>query len=185
MNVLLLFLPGAVVSVAVPLPVLVAIIVIIAGLALWRYMSWRSSRAGRMAHPARGLRVKREIKKRIDHGAMIAKKHGKARSTEWPRVEKEHLQRQPACVACGHTEHVQVHHVKPFHLHPQLELEPTNLITLCEAPSRDHHLLLGHLDEWESFNEHVHADVKHFFQMTADQIRADANWLKKVQSRPK
>lgn len=184
MSVPLLFLPGAVVSVAVPVPVLLAIIVIIVGFALWRYLSWRRRRAGRMAHPARGLRVKRAIEKRIDHGARIAKKHGKARSPEWPQVAKEHLQRQPACVACGHTKELQVHHVKPFHLHPQLELDPTNLITLCEAKGKDHHLLLGHLDEWESFNEHIHADIKHFYRMSAEQIRADERWLKKVLSRP-
>ena len=184
MNVPLLFLSGAVVSVAVPVPVLLVIIAIVVGLALWRYMSWRRGRAGGMAHPVRGFRIKREIKKRVDHGAHIARKHGRTRSPEWHRVEKEHLQRQPACVACGSTKNVQVHHVKPFHLHPQLELDPTNLITLCEAEGREHHLLLGHLDAWESFNEHIHADVKHFYRMSAKQIRADERWQKKVQSRP-
>lgn len=182
---MLLFLLGAVVSVAVPVPVLVALIAIIVVLALWRYLSWRHKRrAGKMVHPARGLRIKREIAKRMDYGAHIAKKHGHARSPEWSRVAKEHLQRQPACVACGHTNEVQVHHVKPFHLHPQLELDPTNLITLCEAKGKEHHLLLGHLDEWESFNEHIHVDAKHFYRMSAKQIRADERWQKKVQGRP-
>jgi hypothetical protein len=129
--------------------------------------------------------ARRRSSKRHDHGARIAALHGHKRSPEWSRVEKEHLLREPACVACGYQgKGVQVHHVKPFHLHPQLELDPSNLITLCEVQGRDHHLLLGHLDEWESYNVHIREDVKHFHRKTADQIRADPAWQKKVTQRP-
>jgi len=122
---------------------------------------------------------------RPDHGAEVARRHGHERSPEWPRVEREHRLQYPACAACGYKgEGIQVHHIKPFHLHPQLELDPNNLITLCQIEGREHHLLLGHLDDWESFNEHVQGDVKHFFRKTANQIRADSDWLKKKMQRP-
>ncbi|WP_165422930.1 HNH endonuclease [Ktedonosporobacter rubrisoli] len=122
---------------------------------------------------------------RRDYGAHIAKKHGRERSAEWERVAREHRLREPACVACGYRGHkLQVHHIKPFHLHPELELDPNNLITLCEARGREHHLLLGHLGAWDSYNEHIRADIKHFYRKTAAQIRADVNWLKKMQLRP-
>ena len=122
---------------------------------------------------------------RIDHGAHIARKHGHERSPEWSRVAHEHLAIEPACVACGHKGlGLQVHHIKPFHLHPNLELDPNNLITLCEIPDRDHHLLIGHLDDWESHNERVRADVKRFYKMSARQIRANATWQKEVSQRP-
>jgi 5-methylcytosine-specific restriction endonuclease McrA len=88
-------------------------------------------------------------------------------------------------MACGYKgKKLQVHHVKPFHLHPHLELDPRNLITLCEARGRDHHLLLGHLGEWQSHNENIRQDVKRFYRKTATQIRADAAWQKKVKLRP-
>lgn len=124
--------------------------------------------------------------RRIDHGAEIARRHlGRPRSPEWPRVEQEHRLREPACVACGYRgRHIQVHHIKPFHLHPQLELDPDNLITLCQARGREHHLLLGHLDSWESYNEHVRHDAKHFYRKSAARIRDDLNWQKKMAQRP-
>jgi 5-methylcytosine-specific restriction endonuclease McrA len=100
-------------------------------------------------------------------------------------VERAHLLREPACVACGHRgKHLQVHHIKPFHLHPQLELDPNNLITLCQAPGREHHLLLGHLDAWESYNENVRHDARHYYDKSAAHIRADHTWQKKVLQRP-
>jgi HNH endonuclease len=133
----------------------------------------------------RGEPTKHAPAKKRDYGAETAARHGHARSPEWPRVEREHRLREPACVACGYTGHgIQVHHIKPFHLHPQLELDPNNLITLCEVSGRDHHLLLGHLDDWESYNVNVRDDVKHFHNKTADQIRADPTWQKKVKQRP-
>jgi 5-methylcytosine-specific restriction endonuclease McrA len=123
--------------------------------------------------------------KRRDHGAEVASRHGKARSPEWHRVEKEHLLHEPACAACGYQgPGLQVHHIKPFHLHPSLELDPTNLITLCEIRGRDHHLLLGHLDEWESYNPNVRSDVKHFYGKSAEQIRSSSAWQKAVAKRP-
>lgn len=120
-----------------------------------------------------------------DHGGEVARKHGVARSPEWGRVEREHLLHEPACVACGYQgQGLQVHHIKPFHLHPDLELDPRNLITLCEVKGRDHHLLIGHLDDWESYNVHVRDDVRRFHGKSATQIRSDPSWLKEVARRP-
>ena len=122
---------------------------------------------------------------RPDHGALVAKRHGRDRSPEWPAVEKAHLLKEPACAACGHKGHgLQVHHIKPFHLHPNLELDPDNLITLCEILGREHHLLLGHLDDWESYNPNVRADVKRFHKQSAGQIRSNRTWQEEVKRRP-
>lgn len=120
-----------------------------------------------------------------DHGAEIARHYGRERSPEWPRVEKEHLLIEPACVACGHKGRgLQVHHIKPFHLYPALELDPHNLITLCEIKGRDHHLLLGHLDDWASYNPNVRIDVKRFHKESATQIRANPAWQAEEARRP-
>ena len=54
-----------------------------------------------------------------------------------------------------------MHHIFPFHYcialgRPDLELDDRNLITLCEdeagKPGQNHHLLVGHLDDFESSN---------------------------------
>ncbi|WP_220197000.1 HNH endonuclease [Ktedonospora formicarum] len=120
-----------------------------------------------------------------DHGARIAKKHGKERSGEWSRVQDEHLLREPACRACGYKgKKVQVHHIKPFHLHPELELDPSNLITLCQVRGKHHHMLLGHLNLWASYNAEIEHDVKHFYGKSARQIKANLEWKKKVLQRP-
>ncbi|WP_220199768.1 HNH endonuclease [Ktedonospora formicarum] len=124
-------------------------------------------------------------RQRGDHGARIAKKHGKERSGEWARVQDEHLLREPACRACGYKgKKVQVHHIKPFHLHPELELDPSNLITLCQARGKHHHMLLGHLNLWASYNAEIEDDVRHFYGQSARQIKASLAWKTKVTQRP-
>lgn len=82
---------------------------------------------------------------------------GHARSPEWHRVEQEHLAKEPFCRYCGGTKLLQVHHVSPFHLDPQRELDPSNLITLCEdyKDGVECHLHIGHLGNWKTFNPHV------------------------------
>jgi predicted HNH restriction endonuclease len=46
---------------------------------------------------------------------------------------------------------LEVHHVKPFHLFPQLELDPANLMTLCEDGGNCH-FMVGHLKDWRRYN---------------------------------
>lgn len=84
------------------------------------------------------------------------------RSREWPRVRREHLDREPVCVACGRQpKDIEVHHVEPYHRRPDLELEPTNLITLCRNPC---HFVFGHLLNWSKCNPHVREDAARFRQ---------------------
>ena len=165
--------------ISLPVIFLIVIAVIIAGSAL--LPPTRKARARKKGQ----LKKARPMRKPLDYGAHIARSHGRERSPEWHRVAKEHRLREPACMACGYKgKKLQVHHIKPFHLHPHLELDPNNLITLCEVRGQDHHLLLGHLGAWESYNEHIHDDVKRFYRKTAAQIRADAAWQRKMTQRP-
>ena len=80
---------------------------------------------------------------------------GTARSPHWPAVEHAHLSRQPCCQACGGKHDLNVHHVRPFHLYPERELDDDNLITLC----RFCHLVFGHFHDWKSFNVQVVSDA--------------------------
>jgi 5-methylcytosine-specific restriction endonuclease McrA len=85
--------------------------------------------------------------------------HNTKRSSHWPAVEHKHLKDHPTCEACGGNIHLQVHHRKPFHLFPELELEPTNLITLCMEQPKDCHIKLGHGGNFKAYNPNVDTDV--------------------------
>lgn len=78
-----------------------------------------------------------------------------ARSSKWSEVRKQHLKTSPNCIACGRNSKLEVHHKIPVHLNPELELEPSNLVTLCADPC---HLLFGHLMNFKSYNKMVVED---------------------------
>lgn len=104
------------------------------------------------------------------------KPHEESRSSHWPAVRKAHLEKHPACEVCGHSgERVNVHHIRPFHLHPELELEPTNLITLCEDEHFVNcHLFIGHLGNFSGWNPGVVMDAalfKHKLKENVARIR--------------
>lgn len=82
-----------------------------------------------------------------------------ARSPHWEKVRHDFAVLHPTCAACGGKSKLQVHHCKPFHIHPELELEPTNLITLCEDPERLCHHRIGHAWDWKAYNPHVRDDA--------------------------
>jgi hypothetical protein len=86
------------------------------------------------------------------------KSDGITRSPHWRTVEKHHLEAHPTCAACGGRTKLQVHHEKPFHSHPELELDERNLITLC-MDKHECHVLIGHGDSWKHFNPHVVRDA--------------------------
>ena len=81
------------------------------------------------------------------------------RSSRWETVRKRHLKAFPMCAACGCNQYLQVHHIKPFHLYPELELEQSNLITLCENKEYQCHLNVGHLGSWKKENPNVVQDA--------------------------
>lgn len=98
--------------------------------------------------------------------AVGALRPSAARSPGWEAVEKAHIKKEPCCRVCSGKHDLQVHHKLPFHLHPELELEDSNLVTLCQP----HHLLVGHLMLWASYNPAVMKDA--------------AAWAAKIKNRP-
>lgn len=89
------------------------------------------------------------------------------RSWKWPDVRKEHLKTQPTCQACGRSDHIEVHHIEPYHINPDRELDLTNLISLC---SKHCHLTFGHLMDYKSWNKDV--------------VDTCSTYLSKLQARP-
>ena len=87
------------------------------------------------------------------------------RALGWSKVRAEHLKKYPTCRACGSEKGLQVHHIKPFHQFPELELDPDNLITLC---NKSCHLYFGHLKYWRSWNTEVREDCSTYLQKLKD-----------------
>lgn len=121
--------------------------------------------------------------------------HEPPRSAAWPHVRRAVLHLHPYCAACGKgADHpdvtaLQVHHINPFHIvaalgRGDLELDPRNLIVLCETehghPEPNHHLVLGHLGNFRSDgNLDVLADCTTFAGLSAAGIEADPRWQAK------
>jgi hypothetical protein len=100
----------------------------------------------------------RKIKDVVQGKAPISAK----RSGHWPTVRKHHLEKHGECAVCGDKDKLEVHHIKPFHIHPELELDPDNLITMCESKSYGIicHLLIGHNGSYKDINPNVVEDSK-------------------------
>jgi hypothetical protein len=97
---------------------------------------------------------------RVVKAKRHAKKTDPKRSSHWPTVRKHHLEEHGTCAACGGTKKLQVHHERPFHTDPSLELDPENLITLCERLGKDCHILIGHGDSFKFYNPDVVLDAR-------------------------
>jgi len=122
--------------------------------------------------------------------AGIAAKYGIERSPDWDKVRKAYLEVHGACVVCGQKGELNVHHMHPFHYvvacgRPDLELDPRNFITLCVPHEEQHHILLGHLDDYESYNPQVVAFASRFKGKDSAVIRADPHFKSALASKPK
>lgn len=93
------------------------------------------------------------------------------RSSGWEAVRDARLAASPACVACGGVHLLQVHHIVPFSTAPDLELEPSNLITLCMGEF-DCHLRLGHGGSFRHYNPRVIEDAVEFRESEATRREA-------------
>jgi len=86
---------------------------------------------------------------------------GTPRSSKWPKVRAEAVRRTPYCIACGRSKDLEAHHIRPFHLHPELELDLENICVLCADPC---HIVHGHLMDWKRFNPTVLEDCRRYRQ---------------------
>jgi 5-methylcytosine-specific restriction endonuclease McrA len=102
--------------------------------------------------------------------ALLASPHQEPRSPHWPTVRKHHLEREPACAVCGTKEDLNVHHILSFHTHPELELEDSNLITLC----RHDHWVWGHLLDWKADDP----DIRQHIEVFKERVRHAKEKLK-------
>ena len=84
----------------------------------------------------------------------------KRRSKLWPKVRNRHIELYPQCAVCDGVKKTQVHHIKDFSENPELELELSNLITLCMK--KRCHIFLGHLNNFKSINPDILNDAQYW-----------------------
>jgi 5-methylcytosine-specific restriction endonuclease McrA len=82
------------------------------------------------------------------------------RSSQWLTVRKHHLRLEDRCQWCGAKRILEVHHVIPFHICPEKELDQTNLITLCAGLFRNCHFKRGHLRSWRSYDPAIRQECE-------------------------
>jgi hypothetical protein len=82
------------------------------------------------------------------------------RSPQWKKIRDQHLKQSPTCAVCGSSKNVVPHHIMPFHLEPEKELDLKNLISLCENKNFNCHFFFGHYKNWCKYNPNIVEDAK-------------------------
>jgi len=94
--------------------------------------------------------------KRVQSARAREKAKASQRSGKWVTVRKKFLAKNKkaglGCAACGNTVGLQVHHVRPYHLHPELELVESNLRAMCSSVTGlECHEFLCHGGSWKAY----------------------------------
>lgn len=94
---------------------------------------------------------------------------GASLNWSWQRCRRAFLQKVGrVCVCCGSIKKIQVHHILPRHIRPDLAVNMTNLIALC----RDCHFHIGHLNSYFTYNAEA---VKVCFYVRRNSVLKDNN----------
>ena len=130
------------------------------------------TRGDLLLHPAREAASEEsydEMEERVGYGAdLVDVSETSARSPKWRKVRDTFFESHPSCAfkGCDCKGPFNVHHKKPFHLFPEHELDPNNLVTVCAGgtgpdgrESPNHHLWVAHQGDFKDFNPHVARDL--------------------------
>lgn len=97
--------------------------------------------------------------------ASLVREHAKKkkRSPQWAKAQRDFKRSHPYCIACGGTTFLQVHHIVPVSNAPELELEASNLLTLCMG-ANDCHFFLGHGGNFKRYNPRVREHAREMLE---------------------
>lgn len=73
------------------------------------------------------------------------------RDAKWRRTRNEFIEIQPDCQMCMTDNNLQVHHIFPWSLYPDLRYDLENLVTLCQPC----HFRFGHDRDWQAYNPDI------------------------------
>ncbi len=80
---------------------------------------------------------------------------GAPRSPKWGALRNRFVKENPFCAGCGDIKDLTVHHIIPFHVRKDLELDECNLVSVCN----DCHWNICHLRDWRMVNSHCLDDL--------------------------
>lgn len=66
-----------------------------------------------------------------------------------------YLKDNKQCVLCGALDHLEVHHIIPVSVCPELACEPLNFMTLCDYGNAGCHCHFGHLGSFIKYNRYI------------------------------
>ena len=84
---------------------------------------------------------------------------GVPRSSRWSSVRRQHLNLNPTCAVCNTKKNLSCHHLLPYNKFPAEELNPENLVTLCESAGMNCHITFGHLGDFKFYNQNALEDI--------------------------
>lgn len=116
---------------------------------------------------------------RYIESTLREKSKSKNRSSCWDETRDNFILLNPSCAACGSLKKLQVHHIKPFHLYPELELVETNLLVLC-MDINECHLRLGHGGSFKSYNPKIKIHAQRFFMETNIEVKKSIQESSKI-----
>jgi len=75
------------------------------------------------------------------------------------KAKAKYIKDNRQCVLCGATDNLEVHHIIPVSVCPELACEPANFMTLCDYGNEGCHCHFGHLGAFIRFNPNLQAYV--------------------------
>ena len=72
----------------------------------------------------------------------------------WNKLKQKYLQENPKCEWCGQDADT-VHHIIPVHVNRDLEMEESNLMSLCDNRTRKCHFIVAHYCHWVKYNDKI------------------------------
>ena len=92
--------------------------------------------------------------------------------TQWEltKTKRAYLKDHIECAICGYKKKLEVHHVQPVHVSPELSCDQTNFIVLC----RDCHFTFGH---FHNFRTYWNPNIKEFAKKINIQYNLDFDTL--------
>lgn len=106
-----------------------------------------------------GQRIRLKVQAARTEGAgLVQLLHAEYR---WRQTRNAHILMEPSCQMCTILRELEVHHIQPWHLAPDLRFDPANLITLC----RECHFRFGHYLSWKNYNPGIRELSKFALEM--------------------
>lgn len=72
----------------------------------------------------------------------------------WLDIARKYRRHNPICEVCGSNNSIEIHHIKPAALYPNLIYDETNLISLCRK-GNNCHLRFGHNGNYNNYNPDI------------------------------